>query len=72
MKAAAVLSRITPLRLAVIGAWLVLAIGTLVVSQTSPIVLLLISVGFGAAFLSGLVGVGGAVILIPLLLYVPP
>ncbi len=72
MKAAAVLNRITPLRLALVGAWLVLAIGTLVVSQTSLIVLLLISVGFGAAFLSGLVGVGGAVILIPLLLYVPP
>ncbi len=34
--------------------------------------LLLISLGFGAAFLSGLVGVGGAVILIPLLLYLPP
>ena len=28
--------------------------------------------GFGGAFLSGLVGVGGAIVMIPLLLYVPP
>ena len=63
---------LTPLRLAVIGGWLVLAVLTLLLSRADPIVPLLISIGFGAAFLSGLVGVGGAVILIPLLLYVPP
>jgi uncharacterized membrane protein YfcA len=33
---------------------------------------LLIAIGFLAAFMSGLVGVGGAVLLIPLLLYLPP
>lgn len=33
---------------------------------------LLIGIGFVAAFMSGLVGVGGAVLLIPLLLYLPP
>ena len=33
---------------------------------------LLIAIGFFAAFMSGLVGVGGAVLLIPLLLYLPP
>ncbi len=64
--------RFTPLRLAVIGGWLVLAVLTLVLSRADPLVPLLISIGFGAALLSGLVGVGGAVILIPLLLYVPP
>lgn len=33
---------------------------------------LLVVLGFGGAFLSGLVGVGGAIVMIPLLLYVPP
>ena len=33
---------------------------------------LLVALGFGGAFLSGLVGVGGAIVMIPLLLYVPP
>jgi uncharacterized membrane protein YfcA len=33
---------------------------------------LLAGLGFGGAFLSGLVGVGGAIVMIPLLLYVPP
>lgn len=33
---------------------------------------LLAGLAFGGAFLSGLVGVGGAVVMIPLLLYVPP
>jgi uncharacterized membrane protein YfcA len=35
-------------------------------------VLLIAGLGFGSAFLSGLVGVGGAIILIPALTYVPP
>jgi uncharacterized membrane protein YfcA len=34
--------------------------------------ILLAALGFGGAFLSGLVGVGGAIVMIPLLLYVPP
>ncbi len=42
------------------------------VSSGQPLYGLLIGIGFLAAFMSGLVGVGGAVILIPLLLYVPP
>jgi len=32
----------------------------------------LIGLGFGGAFVSGLLGVGGAIVMIPLLLYVPP
>lgn len=35
-------------------------------------VLLIAGLGFGSAFLSGLVGVGGAIILIPALTYLPP
>lgn len=33
---------------------------------------LLVILGFVGAFLSGLVGIGGAIVMIPLLLYVPP
>jgi hypothetical protein len=33
---------------------------------------LLVLLGFGGGFLSGLLGVGGAVVMIPVLLYVPP
>lgn len=33
---------------------------------------LLLALGFAGAFVSGLLGVGGAIVLIPLLLYVPP
>lgn len=33
---------------------------------------LLVVLAFGGAFLSGLVGVGGAIVMIPLLLFVPP
>ena len=39
---------------------------------TAPLALFLVLSGFTAAFLSGLVGVGGAVVLTPILLYVPP
>lgn len=49
--------------------WLLLA-GLLIVHE--PGSGLLIAIGFFAAFMSGLVGVGGAVLLIPLLLYLPP
>ena len=38
----------------------------------SPLLALLSALGFGGAFVAGLVGVGGAVIMIPLLLYLPP
>lgn len=64
--------RLTPLRAVVVGLWLIVAAATIVSADGRLIVPLLIGLGFGAAFLSGLVGVGGAVILIPLLLYVPP
>ena len=42
------------------------------VGARDPLFGLLIGIGFAAAFMSGLVGVGGAVLLIPLLLYMPP
>ena len=32
----------------------------------------LVALGFGGGFLSGLLGLGGAIFMIPLLLYVPP
>jgi uncharacterized membrane protein YfcA len=32
----------------------------------------LVSLGLGGGFLSGLLGLGGAIFMIPLLLYVPP
>ena len=49
--------------------WLVL-VG--LVATREPESGLLIGIGFFAAFMSGLLGVGGAVLLIPLLLYLPP
>jgi uncharacterized membrane protein YfcA len=64
--------RLTPLRLAVAGAWLAGSIAVIVVARADPLVVLLVGIGFAAAFLSGLVGVGGAVVLIPMLLYIPP
>jgi uncharacterized membrane protein YfcA len=64
--------RLTPLRLVVAGAWLAGSIALIVVAQVDPLVVLLVGIGFAAAFLSGLVGVGGAVVLIPMLLYIPP
>jgi hypothetical protein len=64
--------RLTPLRLALGGAWLIAAVVVIVVAEADPLALLLIGIGFVAAFLSGLVGVGGAVVLIPMLLYIPP
>ncbi len=64
--------QVTPLRVLVVATWVVAAVVVLVAARADALVLLLIALGFGAAFLSGLVGVGGAVVLIPLLLYVPP
>ncbi len=46
------------------------AIGLIVFEN--PLLGLLALLGFAGAFLSGLVGVGGAILMIPLLLYVPP
>jgi len=40
--------------------------------MTLSFLLTLIALGFLGAFVSGLVGVGGAIVMIPLLLYVPP
>jgi uncharacterized membrane protein YfcA len=60
---------ITNPRLPVAASWLLLAI---LVTAHEPAFGLLIGIGFFAAFMSGLVGVGGAVLLIPLLLYLPP
>lgn len=55
--------------LPVVVAWLVAA---LLAASLSPIAGLLVALGFGGAFVAGLVGVGGAIVMIPLLLYVPP
>lgn len=41
-------------------------------ARTDVLLGLLIALAFGGAFLAGLVGVGGAIVMIPLLLYVPP
>ena len=60
---------ITDPRLPVVVSWLLLAV---LLSANEPGSGLLIAIGFFAAFMSGLVGVGGAVLLIPLLLYLPP
>ena len=40
--------------------------------MTLPLALTLFGLGLICAFVSGFVGVGGAIVLIPLLLYVPP
>lgn len=37
-----------------------------------PLLITLVSLGLGGGFLSGLLGLGGAIFMIPLLLYVPP
>ena len=51
------------------AAWLLL-VG--LAAQANPLLGLLIVLAFAGAFLAGLVGVGGAIVMIPLLLYVPP
>jgi hypothetical protein len=55
--------------LPLVAAWTAM-IGLIVVED--PLLGLLALLGFAGAFLSGLVGVGGAILMIPLLLYVPP
>lgn len=56
--------------------WLPLAVawgGALaLLAWEDPLVGALAALGFAGAFLSGLVGVGGAIVMIPLLLYLPP
>lgn len=51
------------------AAWLA---ALLLLLTQSPLLALLTGLGFGGAFVAGLVGVGGAVVMIPLLLYIPP
>jgi len=55
--------------LPLVAAWTA-AIGLIIIKD--PLLGLLALLGFAGAFLSGLVGVGGAIVMIPLLLYVPP
>lgn len=55
--------------LPLVVAWLA---ATALLFYEEPLAGLLALLGFGGAFLSGLVGVGGAIVMIPLLLYVPP
>jgi uncharacterized protein len=43
-----------------------------VVVHTDPLLATLMTLGAAGAFVAGLVGVGGAIVMIPLLLYVPP
>ena len=52
-----------------LAAWLA---SLLLLSAQSPMLGLLTALGFGGAFAAGLVGMGGAVLMVPLLLYVPP
>ena len=41
-------------------------------SMTARLIFVLGGLGFVGAFVSGLLGVGGAIVMIPLLLYAPP
>jgi hypothetical protein len=52
-----------------VAAWLA---SLLLLSAQSPMLGVLTTLGFGGAFVAGLVGMGGAVLMVPLLLYVPP
>lgn len=52
-----------------LAAWLA---AVLLLSTQSAMLALLTTLGFGGAFIAGLVGVGGAIVMAPLLLYVPP
>jgi uncharacterized membrane protein YfcA len=50
------------------AAWILLLV---LAARTDPLLGLLIVLAFAGAFLAGLVGIGGAIVMIPLLLYVP-
>lgn len=52
-----------------VAAWLLLLV---LAARTDALLGMLIALAFAGAFLAGLVGVGGAIVMIPLLLYVPP
>lgn len=52
-----------------VAAWLLLLV---LAARTDALLGMLIVLAFVGAFLAGLVGVGGAIVMIPLLLYVPP
>jgi hypothetical protein len=54
---------------ALILAWIA-AVGLVV--HSDPLLATLVVLGAGGAFVAGLVGVGGAIVMIPLLVYVPP
>jgi hypothetical protein len=54
---------------AVVLAWIA-AVGLVV--HSDPLLSTLVVLGAGGAFVAGLTGVGGAIVMIPLLLYVPP
>jgi uncharacterized membrane protein YfcA len=55
--------------LPLVATWLLLVFFA---ARSDSLVGLLIGLAFAGAFLSGLVGVGGAIVMIPLLLYAPP
>lgn len=63
-------------RTAVTHPWLPLAVAWLLLialaAQTDPMVALLALLGFAGGFTSSLVGIGGGIVIIPLLLFVPP
>jgi uncharacterized membrane protein YfcA len=54
---------------ALLGGWIAAAA---LASFHSPITAVLVVLGLFGAFIAGLVGVGGAIVMIPLLLFVPP
>lgn len=54
---------------AVVLAWIA---AVLLVVHSDPLLATLVILGAGGAFIAGLTGVGGAIVMIPLLLYVPP
>ena len=54
---------------AIVLAWIA---AVLLVLHSDPLLATLVVLGAGGAFVAGLTGVGGAIVMIPLLLYVPP
>jgi len=54
---------------ALLGGWIA---ATALASLYSPLSAVLVGLGAIAAFVAGLVGIGGAIVMIPLLLFVPP
>jgi len=54
---------------AIVLAWIA---AVLLVVHSDPLLATLVALGAGGAFVAGLTGVGGAIVMIPLLFYVPP